>query len=148
MVYCTFGTPSDADSPHHSLINAQQPFGLSHHFPFAQREDVERIKVENPHLAYQRFHVTRSTSRPFWISHGTIVGPQWAKVHDMLPIQFTAIYSGSPYLHKMHYRDIKHPSAHKDLWVGGGLVDSFAFGGEEPGLTKYIFLCAKKNCCD
>jgi len=117
-----------------------KPFGLSHKFPFARREDVAQIKLENPHLTHTRFHVTRSTHRPFWVAHGTIVGPQWARVHDMLPIQFTPIYTGSPYLHKMHYHDASHrTSLHgpvaehsRDLWVGGGMVDSFAFGGEEP----------------
>jgi len=117
-----------------------KPFGLSHKFPFARREDVAQIKLDNPHLTHTRFHVTRSTSRPFWVAHGTIVGPQWARVHDMLPIQFTPIYTGSPYLHKMHYHEASHRTSmhgpatehRRDLWVGGGMVDSFAFGGEEP----------------
>jgi hypothetical protein len=44
----------------------------------------------------------------------------------MLPIQFSPLYVGSPYLHKMHYDASKHhrrgsmEKKNKDIWVGGG----------------------------
>lgn len=110
-----------------------KPFGLNKDWPFALREDVESIKKENPQLKDARFMVNRSEDRPFFICHGVIIGPEWAKLGEMVPIQFTPLYTGSPYLHKMHYQDQNEKVNREEVvWVGGGMVDSFAFGGDEP----------------
>ncbi|KAH9262108.1 hypothetical protein BASA82_000836 [Batrachochytrium salamandrivorans] len=123
-----------------------RPFGLDEPHPYCLREELETIKAKNPQLESVKFFTPRTSARPFWMCHGSIIGPTWAKIGDMLPIQFSPLYVGSPYLHKIHYSSeagggrrgrrrrssLLSSGKSAEVWVGGGMVSPFVFGGDEP----------------
>jgi len=105
-------------------------FGLNNDNPFAMHETYDIVAETNPLLRLSDFNLSRP-KRPFWITNATMLGPRWSALGDMVPIQFTGLYCGSPFLHKIHYEDRKRWSIGRELEfdVGGGMVDTFAFGG-------------------
>jgi len=111
-----------------------KPFGLDVEKSFAHR-DLERVIESQNHLLKDRVLYSHR-GRPFWVANAAVIGPKWARAGDMFPVQFTPMYSGTPFPHKMHLRGLRHGSEHKDVKVGGGMIDSFAFGTDAPSASS------------
>ncbi|CAK9010914.1 Cytosolic phospholipase A2 zeta [Durusdinium trenchii] len=111
-----------------------EPFGLNDDLSYGHHDMAALMKASNTQLFWKgkSFHYARR-DRPFWIANAAVLGPKWAKAGDIYPVQFTPMYSGTPFPHKMHLRDRRHHNRqHDDVAVGGGMIDSFAFGSDAP----------------
>eukprot|EP00439_Symbiodinium_sp_Y106_P022043 s2367_g2.t1 len=107
--------------------------------------DVERIKSENPSLASASF-TTPQPGRPrVFVMNGTSMAPKTFKIttSNAVSFQMCADYIGTPFYpndSKVTYPPApccpggKCPSCCKGetLIVGGGMIESFAFGGAAP----------------
>ncbi|GBG30927.1 Cytosolic phospholipase A2 zeta [Hondaea fermentalgiana] len=106
-----------------------EPFGLNDDYSFGHPDMAAALQAQNHYLANVRL---AHKNRPFWIANAAILGPQWALAGDLFPIQFTPMYSGSPFKRKMHLRGLQERKRHEDVYIGGTMIDSFAFGSDTP----------------
>ncbi|CAE7438544.1 unnamed protein product [Symbiodinium sp. KB8] len=107
--------------------------------------DVDRIKSENPSLANARF-TTPQTGRPrVFVINGVLLAPKNFQVttSNAVSFQMCPDYVGSPFYPNDSKVDYPLapccPGGHcpscckgETLIVGGGLIESFAFGGAAP----------------
>jgi len=120
------------------------PAGLddNDHFMAANEEAVRRIKRDNPSLEDQPFVVPHPGRPKVFVMSGTIMAPPGyeATGWNAVSMQMSPDYTGSPFYPddgKVVYREefrIGHPFTRYNysVWVGGGFVETFAFGGEAP----------------
>lgn len=110
-----------------------EPFGLGNRTAFFVNgtEARDRIISENPHLAENQF-VHQRTDRPkVVIFSGTLLAPAGyaADKDNIVPLQMSPDFTGSPV-----FRNVTYPSSEGNLGlsVGGGFVETYAFGGPAP----------------
>ena len=108
-------------------------FGMNKEVPFGMRELVPTIRYYNRALAKAKINQTRP-NRPFLVLHANMIGPEWADASDVVPIQFTPMYCGTPYMRRVHYKEAASRKSHRQglYKIGGGFIDTFAFGAEVP----------------
>lgn len=90
------------------------------------------IRARNPGFATLPFHLPRA-NRPFLICNGCIIGPRaLAPLERESPIslEMTPMYCGSPRRLDVTFFDRKGKASQRV--VGGGYVETFAFGGPSP----------------
>lgn len=115
----------------HEAIGKQylQPFGLNQDAYFTMEELVDVIKENNPLLSSAKFNVLKR-DRPFWVCNASMLGPSWhSHINELLSLQFTALYCGTPYMHRIHYKERARWSVGRELDfdLGGAMIDPFAF---------------------
>ena len=115
----------------HEAIGKQylEPFGLNQNAYFTMEELVDVIKGNNPLLSSARFNVLKK-DRPFWVCNASLLGPSWNHhISELLSLQFTALYCGTPYMHRIHYEERARWSVGRELDfdLGGAMIDPFAF---------------------
>lgn len=106
-----------------------EPFGLNDDCTIGHPDMAATMNVQNFNMAQIRM---AHRNRPFWLANAAILGPDWARAGDLFPIQFTPMYSGSPFKHRVHLRGLSDQTRHEDVVIGGNMIDSFAFGSETP----------------
>lgn len=116
------------------------PFGLddADSYMAADAASVERIKASNPELREARF-LTPAKNRPkTFVMGGAILAPvgYTATKDNVVDLQMSPDYIGSPFYPNNDH--VTYPSQsgrgngeHLSI-VGGGLIESFAFGGQQP----------------
>jgi len=115
------------------------------------QEGIDRIKRKNPNLQTAEFLTPRTDRPKTFIINGTMVAPtgRLADADNVCSFQMSPEYTGSPYYpdnkQVMYYKGpcccpcdkclYKHCTVLKRT-VGGGFVETFAFGGEAPQTLK------------
>lgn len=115
-----------------------RPFGLDSNNAFmaADAAAVERIRAANPQLSSSTFLTPRPGRPRAFVMNGALLSPvgYLANREDVVSFQMSPDFTGSP--HRPNGRDISYPSPSSDKTlegvVGGGLIETFAFGGEAP----------------
>eukprot|EP00930_Biecheleria_cincta_P049558 TRINITY_DN34758_c0_g1_i1.p1 TRINITY_DN34758_c0_g1~~TRINITY_DN34758_c0_g1_i1.p1 ORF type:complete len:731 (+),score=118.07 TRINITY_DN34758_c0_g1_i1:103-2295(+) len=126
-------------SPHDLWIDTYarailEPFGLANRSRYmaADEESVQRIIHRNPHLRREEFFVPQASRPKVFIMGGTLLGPQGfaPEEESAVSLQMSPDFTGSPfYPHgtTVHFQDWT-----EERLVGGGVVETFAFGGSAP----------------
>jgi len=116
-----------------------KPFGLDKKaFMAGSAEQVERIKSHNPHLAEAAFLIPRPDRPKVFVMNGALLSPQGftSSNNSIVSLQMSPDYTGSPFWPKdgpLTFQPSKHGALYpRTEYVGGGFVESFAFGGREP----------------
>jgi len=118
-----------------------KPFGLdsSSRFMAGSAADMERIKRLNPQLRDMNFLFPRADRPRVFIMGGTILAPLGYKAgpDNAVGLQMSPDFTGSPFHpggSTMSYEpsELGAPEHLDGVWVGGGLVETFAFGGAAP----------------
>lgn len=115
------------------------PFDLnsSEAFVAASVDDVERIRIANPGLRKHPF-LTPAPGKPkVFVITGTVLAPdgQQATPETAWPLQMSPDFSGSPFhspQHGLHDDGAPWSQDVTDVRIGGGFVETFAFGGDQP----------------
>lgn len=100
--------------------------------------DVARIQAANPLLRHQAFLVPREDRPKVFVMAGTLVAPQGFLMNtSSASFQMSPDFSGSPFypFNQEVWYEPAHPGIRPhslNLIVGGGLLESFAFGGAAP----------------
>jgi len=121
-----------------------KPFGLGSRRAFlaGSQEDVARIKRENPQLEDQVFY-TPAPGRPkVFVMGGTILAPVGYESGpgSAVALQMSPDFTGSPFwplgasARGLAYEPAQHGAlgALPGVAVGGGMVETFAFGSKAP----------------
>jgi len=112
-----------------------EPFGLGDRFTFmaASPEHVEQIRTRNPAARKWQFLTPQKDRFKVFVMNGAILAPVGSDPSDSgtVAIQMSPDYIGLPYLPDVSYLDTTHSWEIYPL-LGGGFVESFAFGGPEP----------------
>eukprot|EP00435_Cladocopium_sp_Y103_P036363 s442_g9.t1 len=128
-----------------------EPFGLAS-FDCAvakSEEDVERIKEENPEIKTWSFKTPRTDRPKLFVMNGALLAPDDHSITEdnVVSFQMSPDYTGSPFYPKDEVlqfpADVTYPPAPLcciypcwrsalTLSVGGGFIESFAFGGKAP----------------
>lgn len=118
-----------------------KPFGLDRKdcYMASNKHAVERIKAANPQLKDSCFQVPAPDRPPTVIMSGSLLAPTGyqAEAGNVVSLQMSPDYSGSPFypdqktVTYFSESQRKNPTLPNSV-VGGGLVESFAFGGGEP----------------
>lgn len=99
---------------------------------------VAQIRAANPSLAAAAFHTVRQPSgyrMPYLLINATIDGPTAHAPYNpdqLLMITYTPLYSGIPFQQTMSYPVAKSGGAQVSAVVGGGFIQSFAWGCDAP----------------
>ncbi|CAK9080133.1 Uncharacterized protein SCF082_LOCUS38220 [Durusdinium trenchii] len=128
-----------------------QPFGLeSFECCVAEsEEEVKRIKEENPGIQGVPFHVPRRDRPKLFVMNGALLAPSNHGISgdSVVSFQMSPDYSGSPFYPKdqvlrftpdVTYQPVPlcciYPCWRKALTlsIGGGFIETFAFGGDAP----------------
>lgn len=118
-----------------------KPFNLddTSSYMAADDENIERIKAENPQLARARFQAPMPGRPKTFVMMGALLAPTGylASGKSVVALEMSPDYVGSPFYpedHMVNYEPLPGQSwpSLDGLLVGGGLVESFAFGGKEP----------------
>eukprot|EP00927_Polykrikos_kofoidii_P065201 TRINITY_DN60989_c0_g1_i1.p1 TRINITY_DN60989_c0_g1~~TRINITY_DN60989_c0_g1_i1.p1 ORF type:complete len:780 (+),score=80.03 TRINITY_DN60989_c0_g1_i1:180-2342(+) len=127
------------------------PFGLNgaQKMIAGSAEQLRQIKKRNPELANSEFLLPVPGRPKVFVICGAILGPVDGYTSDgrtVRSLQVSPDVSGSPYIHgdmsgsmAVHYRDMH--GASEDLIVGGGFVETFAFGSPAPKHETDGVLC-------
>ena len=114
-----------------------QPFGANKETFFTLSKTIEKeIKAQNPSLENESFLTPLSSlpPRPFFLANSILIGPSWAASSpSLVSLQMTPLYVGSPFIPNNEEQPFPikiTPNETLPLYVGGGLVDNFAFGGK------------------
>eukprot|EP00930_Biecheleria_cincta_P022227 TRINITY_DN16265_c0_g1_i1.p1 TRINITY_DN16265_c0_g1~~TRINITY_DN16265_c0_g1_i1.p1 ORF type:complete len:731 (-),score=110.78 TRINITY_DN16265_c0_g1_i1:288-2414(-) len=116
------------------------PFGLdaADSYMAADEASVKRIKAHNPELKDATF-LTPAKDRPkTFVMGGAILAPvgYTATKGNVVDLQMSPDYIGSPFYpdddHVTYPSQTGRGNTEHLAIVGGGLVESFAFGGQEP----------------
>lgn len=120
-----------------------EPFGLesTDKYMAADTESVQRIVRANPQLNASMFLTPRVDRPKTFVMSGVILAPEGhdATSNNVVSLQMSPDYTGSPFypnLWKVDYPP-RHTHVHYDpplanKIVGGGFVETFAFGGQAP----------------
>jgi hypothetical protein len=117
---------------------------------------VARIQAANPSLANASFQVVRQPSGykiPYLLINATIDGPTHGAPYSpdpMVMVTYSPLYSGVPFQQTLHY------SSSVQALVGGGFIESFAWGCDAPtapatngtvsvGAPDYVFEVANAS---
>ncbi|CAE7666030.1 unnamed protein product [Symbiodinium sp. CCMP2456] len=112
-----------------------EPFGLANRSQFmaADEASLQRILAENPSLQREQFLIPNPLRPKTYIMGGTILAPVGleATERSAVNLQMSPDYTGSPFYpqDKVVSYDGKDT---REFLLGGGLVESFAFGGSAP----------------
>mmetsp|Transcript_107116 Transcript_107116/g.301460 ORF Transcript_107116/g.301460 Transcript_107116/m.301460 type:complete len:540 (-) Transcript_107116:104-1723(-) len=101
----------------------------------ASAADVQRIKAENPCLAKRSFYVPRTDRPKTFVMGGVLLAPEgyYAGADAAVAFQISPDYTGSPYYpHDSKVTYSSEASGDLELIAGGGMVETFAFGGTAP----------------
>jgi len=114
-----------------------QPFGLDGGaFMAASEEDRERIVRQNPALDSARFLIPRADRVPVYIIGAALFGPKGFthELSSVVSLQISPDWTGSPFLPDKGLVNYEAEATRPPLIraVGGGFVETFAFGGAEP----------------
>mmetsp|Transcript_10658 Transcript_10658/g.23464 ORF Transcript_10658/g.23464 Transcript_10658/m.23464 type:complete len:581 (+) Transcript_10658:41-1783(+) len=128
-----------------------EPFGLASFDCSVAKseEDVERIKEENPQIKNWSFKTPRTDRPKFFVMNGALLAPKDHSINEdnLVSFQMSPDYTGSPFYPQdkilQFAPDVTYPPAPlcciypcwrsaMTLSVGGGFIESFAFGGEAP----------------
>eukprot|EP00435_Cladocopium_sp_Y103_P069063 s162_g32.t1 len=128
------------NNPHEMWIDSYakavlEPFGLANRSQFmaANEEHLQEILRRNPSLSSDQFQVPNPLRPKTYIMGGTILAPVGllATETSAVSLQMSPDYTGSPFYPKerlVHYKG----QDNREFLVGGGFVESFAFGGSAP----------------
>jgi len=116
-------------------------FGLDNWKKFMAKseDDVKRIKQENPTLSTSEFNTLRSDRPKVFVMNGVLLSPLGfaSGPNKAVALQMSPDYTGSPFWPQD--RSVTFQPADggalyplHDQVVGGGMVETFAFGGKEP----------------
>jgi len=117
------------------------PFGLHQPEAFLARdeEDVDRIRRHNPHLREHPFQTQREDRPKVFVMGATLLAPKGHTASDdsVWPLQMSPDFTGFPYYPPNGTMVYKVASMFKSdsflrLVVGGGMIQTFAFGGRAP----------------
>mmetsp|Transcript_96556 Transcript_96556/g.278722 ORF Transcript_96556/g.278722 Transcript_96556/m.278722 type:complete len:811 (+) Transcript_96556:62-2494(+) len=125
-----------------------KPFGLESRAAFMAGSpgQLERIRRENPQLAEHQFLVPVPNRPPVFVMGGAVLAPVGYRtgVHEAVALQMSPDFTGSPFWPKgrpgssnassISYTPARNGAASPlaGVHVGGGLVETFAFGGPAP----------------
>jgi hypothetical protein len=99
---------------------------------------VAQIRAANPSLANATFHTVRRPDgyrMPYLLINATIDGPTAHAPYNpdqLLMVTYTPLYSGVPFQQAMSYPIAKARGAQVSAVVGGGFIQSFAWGCDAP----------------
>eukprot|EP00928_Gymnodinium_smaydae_P038790 TRINITY_DN26666_c1_g1_i1.p1 TRINITY_DN26666_c1_g1~~TRINITY_DN26666_c1_g1_i1.p1 ORF type:complete len:628 (-),score=82.50 TRINITY_DN26666_c1_g1_i1:150-2033(-) len=97
---------------------------------------VQRVKEANPVLRDVQFYTPREDA-PLFLLGVTLLGLDGEDHTDAIPIDISAGYTGTPVLYDVGDSRDRHfalasSSSKLERLVGGGFVETFAFGGKAP----------------
>jgi len=107
----------------------------------ASHETIDRIRSENPWLRDMAFRLPRPHRPKVFVMTGALLSPKDYEddPNQVVSLQMSPDYTGSPFhpSHAAHpngllYRSLRGSEQDAIVSVGGGFVDSFAFGGKAP----------------
>jgi len=134
------GAPTEMMGQFYSSWTFLHPFGLDDMWSYmaTDAEHVARIKKRNPGLASAKF-LTPQPGRPkAYIINGVVLAPigYVGGTTNAIPLQMSPDFTGSPFRPDggtVNYEAISGSDpALSQVTVGGGFVETFAFGGEAP----------------
>lgn len=117
------------------------PFNLDDATSYMAADDdhIARIKGANPQLSGARFMAPAPGRPKTFVMLGALLAPTGyiASSKSVVSLQMSPDYAGSPFYpdsHSVNYQPLPGQSwpELENLMVGGGLVESFAFGGKQP----------------
>lgn len=121
------------------------PFGLNDEKAFmaGNKEQVSRIKAENPQLKDATFITPRSDRPKVFVMNGALLSPLGFKTGPEVAVSFqmSPDFTGSPFWPNGRPLDFV-PSKNGALYpihddiVGGGMLETFAFGGGAPNESQ------------
>lgn len=123
-----------------------KPFDLDDPKAFmaGTEQDVQRIKRENPKLKDALFYTPRPGCPKVFVMGGTVLAPlgYHADGNVAAPLQMCPDFTGTPFWpdnKALTYWPAEHGAseASADVIVGGGMVETFAFGGEAPKGSQF-----------
>lgn len=130
------GAPLDMMMEFYSCEVFLKPFGLCDMWTYMapDEETVAQVKRLNPQLENATFQVPRTDRPRAIVIEGTKLGPEGYEVapKDEVSFQMSPDFVGSPFYPGSGYVDYASLAANRpplDRLVGGGFVQSFAFGG-------------------
>uniref|UniRef100_A0A7S2Q2K3 Uncharacterized protein n=1 Tax=Zooxanthella nutricula TaxID=1333877 RepID=A0A7S2Q2K3_9DINO len=118
-----------------------KPFGLDSKNSYMAPDEatVARIRKENPQLKTETFLVPVAGRPKTFVMSGTILAPTGYKAdaQNVVSLQMSPDYSGSPFFPDNGPVDYSSQSGRnnqelKGQPIGGGVVESFAWGGSAP----------------
>jgi len=120
-----------------------KPFGLgdTETYMAASAESVEEIVRANPQLHPAQFLVPQTGRPRTLVMSGTLLAPEGhtGDGYNAVSLQMSPDWTGSPFYpdnRRVSYESTGHVREKNpllaDMVVGGGLVESFAFGGQAP----------------
>jgi len=118
-----------------------RPFGLDNPEAFmaASVEEVNRIKKHNPHLKDATFQVPRSDRPKVFVINGALLSPEGFSGGNNVSVSFqmSPDFTGSPFWPQdgpLNFQPSKNGALYplRDQFMGGGFVETFAFGGGDP----------------
>eukprot|EP00927_Polykrikos_kofoidii_P006985 TRINITY_DN12846_c0_g1_i2.p1 TRINITY_DN12846_c0_g1~~TRINITY_DN12846_c0_g1_i2.p1 ORF type:complete len:678 (+),score=89.50 TRINITY_DN12846_c0_g1_i2:74-2107(+) len=132
------------------------PFGLDAGGKFlaGSEKQVRQIKEMNPALAKESFFVPVLGRPKVFIMLGCVLGPEGyvTGLKSVRSLQMSPDWSGTPFLHgdsegnedslTVSYTDLGG-SRETDLLVGGGFIETFAFGSRAPARETAGVQCMK-----
>lgn len=128
------------NNPHDLWIDSYakavlEPFGLANRSQFmaADERNLEDILQRNPSLSREQFQVPNPLRPKTYIMGGTILAPLGlvATETSAVSLQMSPDYTGSPFYPKDQLVTYSGKD-NREFLVGGGFVESFAFGGSAP----------------
>lgn len=132
------------NNPHEMWIDSYakavlEPFGLANRSQFmaANEESLQEILRRNPSLSSDQFQVPNPLRPKTYIMGGTILAPVGllATETSAVSLQMSPDYTGSPFYPKDSLVPYKGQD-NREFLVGGGFVESFAFGGSAPSSAQ------------
>lgn len=120
-----------------------KPFGLDNKAAYlaGSPSDVERIKRNNPRLSEAMFYTPRSDRPSAYVILGTILAPRGYidTAQNVVGLQISPDFTGAPFFPNASYCSYdpmpdlgQNLSQVTERRVGGGFVETFAFGGQAP----------------
>ncbi|CAK8988267.1 unnamed protein product [Durusdinium trenchii] len=134
-------TLNGGSNPHDLWIESYaktvlEPFGLANRSQFmaANEESLRSILQRNPSLQREQFQVPNPLRPKTFIMGGTLLAPVGlvATETSAVSLQMSPDFTGSPFYPKDSLVHYKGGQSDREFLVGGGFVESFAFGGSSP----------------
>lgn len=117
-------------------ISLLKPLGLDKNASLmaASAEDEAEIKRRNPLLEDVGFQVPHPSRKQLLVLNGAILAPVGAAAtkDTIVSLQMSPDFTGSPFFPDGRQRNINYPYSKQNVTLGGGFVETFAFGGGAP----------------